>query len=680
MGYEEKKNGYTTDQDLIEISGKHAYNLELSFRDVITVNGRYYTIKHTNFDTASGMQAMLLENVESKELIIAYQGTNMGELKDIATDISLAGNIAPQQLLDAKKYYNQMTAEFGKVSYVCGNSLGGGLANYVAVNVSDVKSVTYNPAILPDIAYDTKDYGNRIKNYLGKYDPLTLIQLHAGFMERVPGQHIFTHISIPGLAFFIANHVGYLDGDVGKVDMGEGKPPILIDVDDLLPFSIWTGKFLSEDFIGNGQKITIDVQSLTTLQNSFGKMVNMMTQAKTYTDAASQIVEVEGSQFSARLEYLRDHFDEVVKDTPLGWLTLASGYSMFNDIVCSLIAPNFDAYLEVVQFINSTPVLREFSSMVSKIPVLDLIKGGAELLPTLDIVIESLGDLKIYAIPMLFKGLDNFFDDGVVGQLSDHYVHIISNENILMKRVENFQEQVGVVRNNMEAVDMALASGTSTTTQVVPETIKEDVDHCKVLTHNMSLKNMQLDTNYQEFSNEFQNRMNSALSNLYQCVESLCNGLDSLITLGEIINKGLLGFLTKPIVVKGVNIINRPHAEQLLADFGNDINVKREVLASLSGLKSIVKAAKDELGNILIGIKPYIKNSIFNNSEYSKVIAYNLATMNIYDTLNIVYKDVFYQLSENEAESVQILEKSAEAIANSMEIVSEQIETGTIGI
>ena len=45
MGYEEKKNRFTTDQDLIEISGKHAY------------------------------------------------------------DISLAGNIDPQQLLDAKKYY-----------------------------------------------------------------------------------------------------------------------------------------------------------------------------------------------------------------------------------------------------------------------------------------------------------------------------------------------------------------------------------------------------------------------------------------------------------------------------------------------------------------------------------------------------------------------------------------------
>lgn len=91
---------------------------------------------------------MLLENLESKELIIAYQGTNMSDEKDIMTDIGLAGNVASQQLLDAKQYYDQMTAAYGKISYVCGNSLGGALANYVAVNTNDVKSVTYNATIL----------------------------------------------------------------------------------------------------------------------------------------------------------------------------------------------------------------------------------------------------------------------------------------------------------------------------------------------------------------------------------------------------------------------------------------------------------------------------------------------------------------------------------------------------
>ena len=75
MGYEEEKmNGYTTNQDLIEISGKHAYNSSLNEKAKIEVNSKQYEIKHTNFENSpsSGMQAMLLENVESKELIIAY--------------------------------------------------------------------------------------------------------------------------------------------------------------------------------------------------------------------------------------------------------------------------------------------------------------------------------------------------------------------------------------------------------------------------------------------------------------------------------------------------------------------------------------------------------------------------------------------------------------------------------
>lgn len=687
MGYEEENiKRYTTDQDLIEISGKHAYNTKLEANATIIVNGQYYEVKNTNFnnESGSGMQAMLLENLESKELIIAYQGTDMNDKKDIMTDIGLAGNVAPQQLLDAKQYYDQMTATYGKISYVCGNSLGGALANYVAVNTNDVKSVTYNPAILPNIDYKTEDYNNRIKNYLERYDALTLAQISAGFIERLPGKHIFTHISIPGFAFLIANHVGYLEGDQSKINMGEGRPPIFIEADDLLPFSIWTKEFLSSDSIGKGQKITINLQSLTTLQNSFEKMMLMLNQAKIYIDAASQIVESQGNQFSSRLDELQYQFDDVIKDTPLGLLIAAETYSKFNDIIYSLASPKFEIYTKVVQIINSIPLLSSISSMLSEVPLVNLAKGIVELLPTLDIVFESIGNLKIYAIPMLFKGLDNFFDDGVVQQLNEHYVHIISNENILIKRMENFKDQVGVVQENMKEADMALAKGGKIVTKSVPQTIKDEVDPCKVLTHNMSLKNMQLENNYQEFASMFQKNMEAALSNLYHLVESICNGLEDLILLWQAASEGLWiqlipDFSTFKIWLPRI-LQNKKNMEQLLTEFDEELNSKRDILALLSGIKSIVKAAKEELNNIVEGVKPYVKNALFSNSEYSYVIAYNLASMNIYDTLNLVYQDIYYQLSENEAESIQILEQSAGAIEKSMTIVSEQIETGTIGI
>ncbi|MCY8347777.1 alpha/beta hydrolase [Bacillus haynesii] len=98
-------------------------------------------------------------------------------MQDILTDAQMAGSITPKQVEAARDYYDQMKAKYGdKLNSVCGNSLGGGLANAVAVEHPDVKAVTINPSILPEGEVDRdQDYPN-ITNYFSKYDPLTLAE------------------------------------------------------------------------------------------------------------------------------------------------------------------------------------------------------------------------------------------------------------------------------------------------------------------------------------------------------------------------------------------------------------------------------------------------------------------------------------------------------------------------
>ena len=211
------------DLELLEISGKVAYE-KLTPTDIIYVNGIKFVVRNVSYEEyPSGMQAVTLQNIETGGYVIAYQGTDPSDWKDIVTDVSLAGSSIPQQLKDAQHYYEAMNEKYG-IQYVCGNSLGDALANYIAVNNKDIQSVTYNSAIIPG---NTGGEANNIRNYLGKHDPLTILQLGVGYHEKIPGQHIMIENNIPALQFLVANHVGYVED--GEIRLEGRRTPIKVD-------------------------------------------------------------------------------------------------------------------------------------------------------------------------------------------------------------------------------------------------------------------------------------------------------------------------------------------------------------------------------------------------------------------------------------------------------------------
>ncbi|ENY9691236.1 hypothetical protein ACN35G_002366 [Listeria innocua] len=245
----------TPDTDLIELSGKWVYEHPIVDQK-LRVNGTIYQVKAGEYNKASGLDYMIVENLATGEISMIFEGTQ--GTQDFLTDGTLPGSIPNTQLREADAAYKKESQKYN-IKNVAGNSLGGGLSNYVASKNDGIRSVTYNPAILPKGTYDKNN--SRITNYLSEYDPLTLGERGAGYGDRLPGESHILQNNVPWLQTILSNHTGY--DDAGVTVNGKKIP---IDADAYLPVGIWSGKVLTSG--GKGQKIDMNPDNIRILANS----------------------------------------------------------------------------------------------------------------------------------------------------------------------------------------------------------------------------------------------------------------------------------------------------------------------------------------------------------------------------------------------------------------------------
>ncbi|TNH20652.1 calcium-binding protein [Testudinibacter sp. TR-2022] len=96
-------------------------------------------------NTASGFEAKAY--MKGEQIVIAFAGTNVGDLKEWVADfqIALAGK-AHQQIFDAAIYYKEIVSNYpDKTVSFTGHSLGGGLAALAGV-FFDKPAITFDPA------------------------------------------------------------------------------------------------------------------------------------------------------------------------------------------------------------------------------------------------------------------------------------------------------------------------------------------------------------------------------------------------------------------------------------------------------------------------------------------------------------------------------------------------------
>ncbi len=112
----------STDSDLVELAGYHAY---LNYEDfeMIYVNESTYYVENTYSDPITGLDALTVKNLDNdnNEHIVVFVGTDAKQLEDIKTDIFLLSDTNVPQLEEALLYYEDMVEEFGVIDSVTGN-------------------------------------------------------------------------------------------------------------------------------------------------------------------------------------------------------------------------------------------------------------------------------------------------------------------------------------------------------------------------------------------------------------------------------------------------------------------------------------------------------------------------------------------------------------------------------
>ena len=120
------------------------------------------------FSAWAGFQAVAYKNTSTKEIIIAYRGTD-SLLDVIYSDAQIAFNLTPQQVNPAIQFYDSIYNNFQDEGYtisITGHSLGGTLAQYVAAQ-KQVSAVTFNA---PGVSMPTGGNASGIINYVNMND------------------------------------------------------------------------------------------------------------------------------------------------------------------------------------------------------------------------------------------------------------------------------------------------------------------------------------------------------------------------------------------------------------------------------------------------------------------------------------------------------------------------------
>jgi hypothetical protein len=199
----------TNHDDLMDLASRWAYEPDLHLDDTVDVNGTAFKVVDAEHDPGTGLDAYTFRNPDTDELTVAFAGTE--SLADWLADATLVTQWDPAQYQAAEEYVQQMSALHGPIGSVCGNSLGGGLAAYVAARDPSITAVTVNPAPVPESLVGVA--APNVYNYISRADVLHRLVVAGGLQDRIIGHQVSFAGTSMAVDFIGANHVGSDRGD-----------------------------------------------------------------------------------------------------------------------------------------------------------------------------------------------------------------------------------------------------------------------------------------------------------------------------------------------------------------------------------------------------------------------------------------------------------------------------------
>jgi hypothetical protein len=181
-------------------------------------------------DSMTGFRAHVYHNAAAKEVVIAFAGSNLAERGDLSTIGEIVAGREPKQFDNALATYNEvvryLTLERKKAQIAfTGHSLGGALAQYMAIRVQGRPAETFGaPGILQALEklrdWFDPGYPYPVVNHVALGDPIGMYGTHLGKTKyyALDAVDFFMPVAMPYLIrkLVIAGLMSYRGHSMGR--------------------------------------------------------------------------------------------------------------------------------------------------------------------------------------------------------------------------------------------------------------------------------------------------------------------------------------------------------------------------------------------------------------------------------------------------------------------------------
>ena len=173
------------------------------------------------YDKKTGSSGVLFENSAEENYILSYTGTNFyfDRQKDMYADVVGICLGQAEHMMPCYRFYTRMKKKYGDNIILTGHSLGGSIAQRVAIEYDVQESIVFNAApiyliggidIFMDKEKDGKLYATRMKKYLRNVKKTAIKKAtFTGDVKRVVSEYdIFTRISeLLAIGYYVGDEI-----------------------------------------------------------------------------------------------------------------------------------------------------------------------------------------------------------------------------------------------------------------------------------------------------------------------------------------------------------------------------------------------------------------------------------------------------------------------------------------
>lgn len=173
------------------------------------------------YDAKTGSSGTLFENTNERNYILSYTGTNFyfDRQKDMYADVVGICLGQAEHMTPCYRFYTRMKKKYGDNIILTGHSLGGSIAQRVAIEYDVQQSIVFNAApiyliggidIFMDKKKDGELYATRMKKYLRNVKKTAIKKVtFTGDVKRVVSEYdIFTRISeLLSIGYYVGDEI-----------------------------------------------------------------------------------------------------------------------------------------------------------------------------------------------------------------------------------------------------------------------------------------------------------------------------------------------------------------------------------------------------------------------------------------------------------------------------------------